>query len=60
MGGGLQGFWKNLIVKWGGQNKWGWVGTKYKREETKLGLSLKNTLLTLLNISISSILRSHL
>ena len=35
----------------------GWE--KYKREEMKLGLSL-NTLLTSLNIGISSILRSHL
>ena len=32
----------------------GGVGTKYKREETKLGLSV-NTLSTLLNIGISSI-----
>ena len=35
------------------------MGTKYKREETKLGLSL-NTLLTSLNIDISSMLRSRL
>ena len=47
------------IIKWGGgENKRG-VGTKYKREETKLGLSLKN-LSNLLNIGISSILRNHL
>ena len=32
--------------------------TKYKREETKIGLSL-NTLFILLNIDINSILRSH-
>ena len=37
----------------------GGVGTKFKREETKVGLSL-NTLLTSLNIGVSSILRSHL
>ena len=37
----------------------GGVGTKYKREEAKIGLSL-NTLLSSLNIGISSILRSHL
>ena len=37
----------------------GWMGTKYKKDETKLGLSL-NTLLTLLNIGISSILWSCL
>ena len=34
----------------GGQNKQG-VGKKYKREETKIGLSL-NSLLTSLNIGI--------
>ena len=44
--------------KQGGQNKQG-VGTKYKRKETKIGLSLL-TLLTLLNIGISSILQSRL
>ena len=44
-----------------GQNKRGVreLGTKYKREETKIGLSL-NTLLTSLNIGISSILWSRL
>ena len=35
------------------------MGTKYKRKETKIGLSLL-TLLILLNIGISSILRSCL
>ena len=35
----------------------GGVGTKYKREETKIGIIL-NTLLTSLNIGISSILRT--
>ena len=37
----------------------GGVGTIYVREVMNIGLSL-NTLLTLLNIGISSILRSHL
>ena len=37
----------------------GWVETKHKRKETKIGLSLL-TLLTSLNIGISSILRSRL
>ena len=41
-----------------GQNKEGMGGTEYKKE-MKIGLSL-NTLLTSLNIGISSILRSHL
>ena len=41
----------------GDQNKRG--GTKYKRKETKIGLSLL-TLLTSLNIGISSILWSRL
>ena len=36
------------------------VGAKYKRKETKIGLSLSSTLLTSLNIGISSILRSCL
>ena len=51
--GGLQGFGK--INEWGVKISGG-VGTKYKRKETKIGLSL----LTLLNIGISSILRSRL
>ena len=55
-GGGLKDFEK--LLNGGGQNKQG-VGTKYKREETKIGLSL-NTLLSSLNIGISSILWSHL
>ena len=54
--GGFKDFEK--LLNGGGENKRG-VGTKYKREETKLGLSLK-TLLTLLNIGVSSILRNHL
>ena len=37
----------------------GGVGTKYKGKETKIGLSLL-TLLTLLNIGISSTLQSLL
>ena len=44
--------------KRGGQNKRG-VETKYERKETKIVLSLL-TLLTSLNIGISSILRIHL
>ena len=46
------------LINGGGQNKRG-VGIKYKRKETKIGLSLL-TLLTSLNIGISSILRSRL
>ena len=37
----------------GGQKRG--LGTKYKREEMKLGLSFRNTFLTSLNIGISSI-----
>ena len=38
------------------------VGTKYKREEMKIGLfkSFKNVLLSLLSVGISSILQSCL
>ena len=46
----------------GDQNKRGGgneMGTKYKRKETKIGLSLL-TLLILLNIGISKIMRSCL
>ena len=53
--GGFKDF-EKLINGGGGQNKRGWgVGTKYKRKETQIGLSL----LTLLNIGISSILWSR-
>ena len=55
-GGGFKDFEKLLN---GGIKISGGVGTKYKRKETKIGLSLL-TSLTLLNISISSILRSRL
>ena len=51
MGGGFKDFEK--LINGGGQNKRG-VGTKYKRKETKIGLSLLS-LLTSLNIGISSI-----
>ena len=54
--GGFKDFEK--LINGGGQNKRG-KGTKYKRKETKIGLSLK-TLLTSLNIGISSILWSRL
>ena len=53
--GGFKDFEK--ILNGGGQNKRG-VGTKYKREEWKIVLSL-NTILTSLNIGISSILWSR-
>ena len=55
-GGGFKNFEKliNGGVKIGGR-----VGTKYKRKETKIRLSLL-TLLTSLSIGISSILRSRL
>ena len=46
------------LINWGVKISGG-VGTKYKRTETKIGLSLL-TLLTSLNISISSILRCRL
>ena len=57
MGGGFKDFEKilNRGVKISGVG----VGTTYKRKETKIGLSLL-TLLTSLNISISSILQSCL
>ena len=51
--GGFKGLEKLMN---GGVKISGGVGTKYKRKETKIGLSL----LTLLNIGISSILRSRL
>ena len=47
------------LLNGGGVRISGDVGTKYKRKETKIGLSLL-TLLTSLNIGISSILRSRL
>ena len=51
---------KNLITGGGVKISGGWgVGTKYKRKEAKIRLSL-STLLTSLNIGISSILRSRL
>ena len=53
---GLQAFRK--IIKRGVKINGG-VGTKYKREGTKIGFSVI-TLLTSLNIGISSILQSHL
>ena len=55
-GGGFKDFEKLLN---GGVKISGGVGTKYKRKETKIGLSL-STSLTSLNIGISSILRSRL
>ena len=64
MGGGGQnkredfkGFEK--LINRGVKISGGGVGTKYKRKETKIGLSLL-TLLTSHNIGISSILRSRL
>ena len=58
-GGGFKDFEKLLKGGWG--SKQTGVGTKYIiiREETNIALSL-NTLLTSLNIDISSILRSCL
>ena len=64
-GGGDQNKWRGFkdlekLINRGIKISGGWgVGTKYKRKETKIGLS-SLTLLTWLNISISSILRSHL
>ena len=55
--GGFKDF--EQLLNGGGVKINGGVGIKYKREETKIGLSL-NTSLTLLNIDISNILRSHL
>ena len=58
-GGRVSKILKNYQTRGGeGQNKRE-MGTKYKREETIIGLSL-NTLLTSLNIGISSVLRSRL
>ena len=37
-GGGFKDFEK--VLNGGGQNKRGGVGTKYKRKETKIGLSI--------------------
>ena len=58
MVGGFKDFGKLLNGGEGVKIKREWVGTEYKKE-MKIGLSL-NTLLTSLNIGISSILRSHL
>ena len=63
-GGGVkisEGVFKDFekLINGGGVKISRGVGTKYKRKETKIGLSL-STLLTSLNINISSILRSRL
>ena len=47
------------LTNGGGQNKRG-VGTKHKRKEKKIGLSLLTLSVTSLKIGISSILRSLL
>ena len=55
--GGFKDFEK--LIDGGVKISGGWVETKYKRKEMKIGLSLL-TLLTSLNIGISSILWSRL